>query len=461
MTLLLRDVEVDGRRVDVRVSGARVTAVGEHLDPKGTEVVDGAGGALLPGLHDHHVHLLALAAARESVQCGPPQVADLDGLAAALLAAPGTDEWVRGVGYHESVAGPLDRESLDRLVAHRPVRVQHRSGALWVLNSTALDRVAHVLDGSADVERDEHGEPTGRLWRYDDRLRPALPARPPDLARVGRLLSGYGITGVTDATPDLASSSVDLIAEAVRTGTLRAKVTLLGASTLGLGPGLHHGPRKLLLRDHDLPTYDVLVDLVRAAHAEGSAVAVHCVSRESLLLTLTVLDEVGSRAGDRIEHAGVVPPGVATELARLGVAVVTQPGFLRTRGDDYLRDVSPDDLPCLYPYASLRREGVRVAASSDAPFGELDPWRIIRDATERRTAGGAVLGEQERVEARVALEGYLTGPQDPGGDRRTVLRGAPADLCLLRAPLADVLRDPTASQVRLVVVEGVPSPETR
>ncbi|WP_229758442.1 hypothetical protein [Peterkaempfera bronchialis] len=56
-----------------------------------------------------------------------------EGTGRASAVAPGT--WVRGVGYHESVAGPLDRDRLDALVAHRPVRVQHRSGALWILNS--------------------------------------------------------------------------------------------------------------------------------------------------------------------------------------------------------------------------------------------------------------------------------------------------------------------------------------
>ena len=454
MNLLLRDVEVDGRRIDVKVENGLVAAVGPDLDSSESRVIDGAGGALLPGLHDHHVHLLALAASLESVQCGPPHVTNLQDLGLALGGSAGEDGWVRGVGYHESVAGPLDRRALDRLVADLPVRVQHRSGSLWMLNSRALDRVGNVLDGSTDVERDERGEPTGRLWRYDTRLRAALPTTAPNLHEVGRRLHGYGLTGVTDATPDLTQGSVDLIAEGVRSRALRLEVTLLGARGLDLPPGLRGGPHKLLLRDHDLPTYDELAGLISTAHAEGTPVAVHCVTRESLLLTLAVLGDVGVLPGDRIEHAAVVPHGTADELARLGVVVVTQPGFLRTRGDAYRRDVSPDDLPCLYPYDSLRRAGVRVTASSDAPFGEVDPWRIIRNATERTTAGGEVLGADEVVDARTALNGYLTDPLDPAGRRRAVVPGAPADLCLVHAPLAEVLEEPSASQVRLVVVRG-------
>src|SRR5439155_480481 len=49
-------------------------------------------------------------------------------------------EWLRAVGWagHEH---DLDRDVLDAVVPDRPVRVQHRSGALWVLNSAALRRV--------------------------------------------------------------------------------------------------------------------------------------------------------------------------------------------------------------------------------------------------------------------------------------------------------------------------------
>ncbi|MCU1595110.1 MAG: nfdA 3, partial [Frankiales bacterium] len=115
--LVLADVEVDGRRRDVVIRDGRVGGV----PAVGAEVVDGRGGALLPALNDHHLHLLATAAARRSVDCGPPGVTTADQLSAALASAPG--ETVRGTGYHESVAGPLDRRLLDALHRERPVRV--------------------------------------------------------------------------------------------------------------------------------------------------------------------------------------------------------------------------------------------------------------------------------------------------------------------------------------------------
>ncbi|AHH18104.1 amidohydrolase family protein [Nocardia nova SH22a] len=463
MSLVIRDVEVAElptptalsaapvavRRADVRMAGGIVTHVTPpDAAPDAERTLPGNGAALLPGLHDHHIHLLALAAARESVDVGPDAVAGADEMRAALASAPVAHGWIRAVGYHESVAGDLDRHVLDRLLPGRPVRVQHRSGALWILNSAALARVRDVLDESADVEREPGGAPNGRLWRYDTRLRPALPAAPPDLTAIGRLLAGYGITGVTDATPDLDSTAVALLGRAHALGHLPQAITLLGAPDSELPEGLRRGPRKLLLRDHDLPDYDALCEVVRATHARGRAVAVHCVTRESLILTLAVLEETGVLHGDRIEHAAVVPGDVAEWLARLGVRVVTQPDFLRTRAAAYRRDVARDDLPYLYPYRSLLAAGIPVCASSDAPYGEVDPWRALA------TAAARPLGPGENVPAGIGLAGYLGAADAPGTAPRRIAVGAVADVVLLRTPLAAALADPTADLVAATVITG-------
>ncbi|MDP9820757.1 amidohydrolase family protein [Nocardioides massiliensis] len=454
--IVLRDVEVDGRRVNVQVRGDRVVALGPVRTvprSRGVTVLEGSGGALLPGLHDHHLHLLAAAAAHSSVGCGPNAVADAEELGAALRAAGPPGTWVRGVGYHESVAGPLDRDLLDRICPDRLVRVQHRGGALWILNSAALAATGVANDADPDVSRDEHGRADGRLWRYDSRLRKRLPdAAWPDLAFLGRSLASYGITGITDATPDLSDSAVAYLRGTVTARVLPAHLTVLGS--LGPPPPLRSGPVKLHLRDHDLPSADALSELVRAARSANRGVAVHCVGAESLALTLATLAKLGSHPQDRIEHASVVPPSMRSDLRTLGVAVVTQPGFVYARGDEYLQEIAEPELSWLYPFASLLAEGIPVVASSDHPYGPLDPWTVIRAATTRTTSGGTRLSPDERVPAALALRGYLTASHDPGGAVRTVTPGASADLCLLDAPLATVLADPQAGRVVATMVQG-------
>lgn len=443
--MLIRGADVDGGPADVRVAGDRVAAVAPALDRvAGEEVIEAAGGALLPGLVDEHLHLLALAAAQASVRCGPPAVRDAAGLAAVLAAAPADAAgWVRGVGYAEPVAGSLDGAALDRLHAARPVRVQHRSGALWVVNGAGAALLGLDTAGAPGVERGPDGRPTGRLWRADAWLRRRLRSSPPDLAAVGRRLAELGITAVSDATPDLDDIALGALAAA----DLPQRVTVLGAPLdRPVPPGLTAGPLKIVLADSGLPDLGTLTDRIRAAHAAGRAVAVHCVTREALVLLLVALDEAGRHPGDRVEHAALVPPELIGRLR--GLTVVSQPGFLADRGDDYLRDVPATEHADLYRCRSLVDAGVRVALSSDAPYGPLDPWAVLTAAVSRRTPAGAVVGPGERLEPAAALE-RLTGG-------RRVVPGAGADLVLLDRPLAAQLAAPTADAVRTVLVGGVP-----
>jgi predicted amidohydrolase YtcJ len=458
--MLLRSVRIGEDVVDVRVNADRIVAIGAGMSPqRDEEVLDGHGGAVIPGLHDHHLHLLAMAAARTSVQVGPPAVTDLAGLAAALSNVDRdrpAGAWLRGVGYHESVAGPLDRRMLDCLVPDRPLRIQHRSGAEWSLNSAGL-RQLDLVAAPAGVERDATGEPTGRLRRLDDWLRDQLPPEQPDLAPVGAQLARYGITGVTDATPFADRAGLDRIALAVHSGEISQRVTVTGGVVLAGTPapaGLSLGPVKVVLADPDLPGLDEVAGWFDTAHTAGRAVAVHCVTRAALVLALTAWETVGARPGDRIEHAAIVPPELATMVRRHGLTVVTQPGFVADRGDRYRSDVDEYDRPYLYPCASLLAQGIPVGGSTDAPFGPADPWVAIRAAIDRGTPDGEPLNPDERLPPRSALALFLGSAEHPGGPHRTVALGQPADLVLLDAPLDQVLADPHAGHVAATIRGG-------
>lgn len=456
--LVIRRAEVDGEVVDVRLAGGVIAAVEPHLEPQqGDEVHDAAGGALLPGLHDHHIHLMAFAAARRSIRLGPPDVTDAAGFDVALRAAAGTD-WVRGTGYHESVAGELDRHRLDAVVADRPVRVQHRSGAMWILNSAAIDRAGLDAGAPAGVERDRTGLPTGRIYGLDEWLRERLPAEIPDLTAAAAELLSYGVTGLTDCTPTEDAEHIALLADAVSAGRVRQRLVVTGGLDLPprAGAELVRGPVKLVVADHTLPALDHLTGSIRAAHGRGRPVAIHCVTRTALLLALAAWDDAGPHPGDRVEHAAVAGPAEAARLAAAGITVVTQPGFVAERGDVYLAEVEPEDQPDLWPCASLLARDVAVGGGTDAPFGTADPWRAVAAAISRRTAGGRILGETERLDPGRAVGLFLTPPGDPGGRARRVAAEQPADLCLLKLPLADALREPSSTNVAMTLVGGRP-----
>ena len=452
LDLLLRDAEVDGRITRIHIRRGRIAAIGPDLVVPRADVLEVADCAVIPGLHDHHVHIAALAAALTSVTVGPPVVhseSELRSALASAAAVPRDDGWIRAVGYHESVAGMLDRHNIDEMVRGCPVRVQYRTGTMWILNTVAIERLGLASLQHPGVERDEQGNPTGRVIGADDLLRKLGGWGSPNIRRATDLLLSFGVTGVTDATPFEDNSSAELI-EHIRAPAPRIVVT--GGPSLVYKAG--RGPVKLIVADHALPSLDAITMGIRAARAQRRAVAVHCVSRIGLLLALAAWEEVGVLDGDRIEHGGIIDVAMLSQLVDLGLTVVTQPNFIAERGDQYLKDVESDDLPHLYRCGSLLAAGVRVAGGTDAPFGNPDPWRAMAAAVDRTTSEGVVLGPQERVTRARALDLFLGPLHDPGGPRRTLFVGAPADLCVLDAAMGDVLRDLAACRVCATIVDG-------
>jgi predicted amidohydrolase YtcJ len=228
---------VAGTRLDCRIRDGRIVELAPGLPTvDGERSIDGAGGALLPGLADHHLHLRAAAAAARSIDlAGSGLDAELDAVPDAVPDVSGSG-WLRVIGAGVT----LTRAELDPIWPARPVRVQHRSGALWTLNSAAL---ALLRDGATALEL-----ATGQFWRSSARLRFLLPPRTDaDVDGAGRLLASYGVTHVTDATPDADPAE------------LTAAQHVLSLAEHG------DGARKIVIADHDLPNLDALTSAIRTA----------------------------------------------------------------------------------------------------------------------------------------------------------------------------------------------------
>jgi len=361
-----------------------------ELDDGTDRVLDAEGGCVIRGLHDHHLHLRALAAARVSVDVGP----GVD-LAEALRGAPGG--WVRAVGF---AGDDLDRRRLDELVADRPVRVQHRSGALWILNGAALRAVGLP---------DDHD---GRLFRQDDWLRERLPPAAHDLGAVGHEALTLGVTAFTDTTPGRDAEEADALRAA-----LPQQLELMMPLEVE-----DPAPVKLLLDDDTLPPVDELAASIHEVHRAGRNVAVHCVTRVQLVAALAA----GLGPGDRIEHGALIPVELDEELRRRRLTVVTQPNFVVERRTQYERDVDPDDRQILYRCATLLRAGIRVLGGTDAPFGHPDPWAAMRAAVERE------LNPQERLDPAAALALFT-------GTHGWCVLGVPREVALRELDPANIL----------------------
>jgi len=455
----IRDEQVAlvGRRQEVR------RAVGA-----GAEYLDCGSGTILPGLLDPHLHLLALAAREAHLDCS--QYAGVDALLAGIHAHAASlpaGAWVRGEGLDDRHLGRWPTpDELDRAAGGRPVRLRHRSRHASLLGAEALRRLGFARGGARDGSRTGALE-SGREAEISRRIGP-LPevvlAR--GLARTGRELAACGITTVADATPR-TRSGLKPLRTAVEKGWVPQRVYAMrrtAAVRLGEDEPLRPGPVKILLEEGPRglrPSPLALARAVRGAAAAGAQVAVHCTSGAMLVAALAAFASLPRplRAGrrHRLEHLGECPPSLVAAIADLELVVVTNPVFVRERGDVYRAETTPAAWSWLYRARSLAAAGVRLAGASDAPVGSCSPWLGIAAARTRRTRSGAPLGSGERLSARAALALFTTGAAfalhaDTLG--RLEL-GGPADLIVvepdpLRAPADEIVE----TRVRLAMVGG-------
>jgi predicted amidohydrolase YtcJ len=262
--LFCNGVVFDGSRflpagARVRVRSGRIVEIGSDLPAGRADVIDLAGGTLLPGFIDAHVHpVFAGDQLRRCDLTGAPTMSDyLDLIGAYARAHPGGG-WVTGGGWSMEAfpRGIPTAAQLDAVVADRPVYLPNRDGhGAWV-NSVAL-RLAGIDAATLDpadgrIERDAAGAPIGMLQEgatlLVSRLLPA--ASEADwyaalLAGQSRLLS-FGITGWQDAIVGHAHGSGDPLPaylRAAQDGSLLANV--VGALWWDRDRGLEQLPELL------------------------------------------------------------------------------------------------------------------------------------------------------------------------------------------------------------------------
>jgi predicted amidohydrolase YtcJ len=434
---------------------ALIQSMGDAKPKTGDHPIDAKGSLLLPGLHDHHTHLIAYAASLRSVDCGPPHVTSESDLISALRGQPGS-HWLRGTGYHESVLPHLDRQWLDACAPDRPIRIQHRTGRLWVLNSRGMEIVEDAASRLAPHERDRLSSKDGRLYDVDELLGSLTRSEPPPVGQASQQLAAFGITGINDMTPSNNPETWDWFTELQQNHELLQKVRLSGRAELSCceqQPRLCIGETKFHLHESALPDFHEFVSAIDASHKQQRNIAVHCVTEVELVFTLSALQTTGTLPGDRIEHASVIPPALIEQLCELQLGVVTQPNFVRERGDAYLTDIPRDEHIFLYRIASLIQAGIATAFGTDLPFGDPDPWLAMNAATKRITATGNQLNEAECIAPESALSGFL-GELAAPSSIRSIRPGAPADCCLLDVPWQTLRGDLSSAHVRMTIRDG-------
>src|SRR5699024_1319501 len=102
-------------------------------------------------------------------------------------------------------------------------------------------------------------------------------------------------------------------------------------------------------------------------------------------------------------------PKQLSELARLGVPIVSQPHFMRVYGDGFRGYIGDERAAWSFRSASQLRAGLPLAGSSDRPVAPGAPLQVMTSAIHRETSRGWVYGPDERLTPAQALHAYTAG----------------------------------------------------
>ena len=427
------------------VDDDRIVALDE--EPAGARVVDLAGGCLLPGFTDSHVHFPTWAIIRRELHVAGTRDAILARVAEAIPQVS-RGRWLRGFGWTADGWEP-SLQALDAVTGDVPTALlAHDWHSLW-LNSAALafaggdlERPGGEVDLEAGVLREE------AAWSFRDRFTLPTHAELVEATRAALpVAAARGVTAIHCKDGLIGSREVyrDLA------GELPFRVwQSLPAARLDEGPDYVKaymdgtlGSRTARLLDGtgvEITSRAQLAEITRAAAERGIPVAVHAIgdraNREALDAFAETRDAWSPRGlRPRIEHAQCLHPDDIPRFAQLGVAASIQPSMAVTDAP-VAEKLWADRLEGAYAYRSLHASGARLALGSDAPVEEMDPLLGLRDAVLREWRAHETLDTAAALEALTVTPAWLEGAEDRRGQLKP---GMLADLVILdRDPFDDL-----------------------
>lgn len=446
-----------GPAVDVLVRHGRIVEISPSADsPDVTDVIDGAGAVLLPGLRDAHVHFSQWSIARRRIDVSSArsatQAASLMASAATGARRSGGAAVLTGFGFRDGLwPDTPHRDLLERVLPGRPAvlisqdlhcawfssaalslaGVEHETGLLR--EGEAFAAVSRLPEGTADeVDRwaldaaaeaatrgvteilDFEFTDTAALWRRRFEVARSLDVRVsaaiyrPTLDRVidDALRTGDPVPG-TNGLVTVGPCKV------LMDGSLNTRTALCHDPYPGVTGSDANG---LLTQDPE-----ELTDTMIRAGRRGITFAVHAIGDRANTLALDCFERAGT--GGRIEHAQMVLPEDLPRFGRLGVVAGIQPAHAvedRDVADTHWRGRTEIAYPC----SALVRAGATVEFGSDAPVSRLDPWYAIAMAANRTSDERPPWHPEQAISVERALAASTGG--------RTRLRvGEAADLVIV------------------------------
>ncbi len=472
---------------------------------EGVETVQLRGQFVMPGFNDAHVHLGGAAADILAVPLtGVPSVEELQKRVADAVAQHKEGEWITGGGWDHTMWPEQkfpNRQQLDAVAPKNPVILTHISGHVAVANSLALqhaeiDKYTPNPPGG-EIEHDGRGEPTGML--KEDAAMSLVKVRIPDpspeqrrkgIDLVFENLARNGITSVQDYSDwedfkmfRQLKDEYQVFRQMKEEGKLTVRITEwlpfnmplndlqnLRAQGGTTDPWLKTGALKAfvdgamgsrtaaLLEPYsdDPSTSGILTNdpeklrtMAIARDKAGFQLAFHAIGDRANRIALDVFEAVAKANGprdrrDRIEHAQLVAPEDFPRFAKLNVIASMQPSH-QTTDMRWAEDrVGRDRIKGAYAWATMQKNGVRLAFGTDYDVEPISPFRgLYACVTRERPEGGPKSGwePQEKISLEDCIRAYTSGAayaQFEEGKKGELKAGEYADFIILSNDLTKV-----------------------
>jgi predicted amidohydrolase YtcJ len=485
----------------VAIAGSRIVAVGTNADIRAlagnATVVDVAGGFVVPGFIDSHVHFLDGGFRLASVQLRDASTRDeFVARIKAFAATLPSGAWITGGDWdHTLWGGELPRRDwIDAVTPNNPVWVNRLDGHMALANTAAM-KAAGIPDDAKDVSggeiiRDAQGHLTGLL---KDNAMSFVESRVPSpskamedraLDAAMRYVAAQGVTSVDNMG---TWEELGVFARAAAQGRLRTRIyaavplrtwtRLRDAVAARRFGGDGHGDEWLRvgalkgfmdgsLGSHtaafvrpftDAPTErglfvntpEDMYSWISGADRAGLHVMIHAIGDRANATVLDIFERVERENGARdrrfrIEHAQHLAPADIRRFRALGVIASMQPYHAIDDGRWAEKAIGPERSRTTYAFRSLLDAGASLAFGSDWYVAPPTPLEGIYAAVTRRTLddkhpGGWV--PEQKIAVDDALRAYTAGGAYASFEERqkgTIAPGKLADLTVIDRDLRTI-----------------------
>ncbi|MCI7678681.1 MAG: amidohydrolase [Clostridiales bacterium] len=443
--------------------GGRILFAGAEKDLPAGEYprIDLGGRTVIPGFVDAHMHPVMLADFSRQIACLPPKVNSIQELIqeiARVRSEKPEGDWIKGWGYDEGKFAEHrspNRYDLDKGSSDFPVFLTRSCEHIRCVNSKALELAGITRDTpdpqGGEIERDEHGEPTGVLKENARDL--VLPFMPPEtkestvasLIDLGDLLTSQGIVAVTDMGNLHEGGNYEFYEEAVKRG-FRQRVSLyymwdyfMDDPLFDITPELMDRNRQIriaglkLIGDGSIsgktawlsepylgteecgfPVYsdESMERALEFCKRTGCQLSVHAMGGRAID---RVIDRVypekdwtdGKVPCLRVEHLTEPSDRAVARAAERGFGFASQPIFEYCEIETYKSNMDPERLRHIYPHRTMLDRGVKLCLSTDAPATSWavpsDPFSNLKSAVTRYACDGTDIGQDERLDIETAM----------------------------------------------------------